>query len=345
MIHITADRLRDIVSQVFVAAGVPSESAREAADSLVESNLVGHDSHGVLRVGAYVHMVEQGRMDPHGKVTVVHESAGTALLDGGRVFGQLAARQAMALAIAKAQERDIAMVAVRGCGHTGRMGEFVVQAAQAGCIGMVLGSGSKPGGTTAPYLGISPVFNTNPIAWGFPATKYPPVFIDFATSACAFGKIEAALDKGVPIPEGWLLDRDGNPTTDPKDYRDGGVLLPFGDHKGYGLCFLVEALCGGLTGSSCAPLPDYAAGAWSLVMSAVRIEAFQPLDRFCHMVDGLIEATKAARKAPGVKEILVPGELEWRTRAQRLEQGLDLPEATWERIVEAGRRHGLRISL
>ena len=342
MINIAHMRLRDIVTDIFVAASVPVESARIVADSLVESNLVGHDSHGVLRVGSYVQMVDEGRMDPSGEILTVRESASTALLDGGNGFGQIISHRAMALALAKARDHDQGLVAVRHCGHTGRMGEFVAQAAQEGYVAMVLGAGSKPGGTTAPYLGTSPVFNTNPIAWGVPANTYPAVFIDYATSACAYGKIAAALDKGTAIPEGWILDAEGNPSTDPHDYRRGGVLLPFGGHKGYGLAFLVEALCGGLTGSSCAPLPDYTAD-WSLVMHVVRIGAFQPLEGFKKRVDGLIEAAKAARKAPGVTEILVPGEMEWKTRAQRVQTGLDLPDATWERIVESGAKHGLTV--
>lgn len=344
MIHIAADRLCTTVQDVFEGAGAPRSVAQQVARSLVESNLMGHDSHGVLRISYYVRGLMNGRTNPHAKVTVVHESAITALLDGGGIFGQVGLHQAMERAMDKAQHHDIGLVAIYNTHHTGRMGEYVVQAAKAGFMGMVFCRGPVRGGLVAPYLGTSRALNTNPIAWGVPAAKHPPVFLDFATSVSAQGKIEAAIDKGAPIPEGWLLDAQGNPTTDPHEQRSGGALLPFGAHKGYGLSVLIELVAGGLTGTSCSLLPDFASGYATLVL-ALKIAAFQPLEQFCQMVDEFIEAIKAGRKAPGVEEILVPGEPEWRTRELRLRDGLDLPDATWERIVEAGARCGVEVTL
>lgn len=340
--HLTADRLQAIVGDIFMAADTPAEAAAEVARSLVESNLMGHDSHGVLRVGAYLDAIARGELVPSGQLTVVRESASTALLDGGHGYGQVIARQAMERAIAKARAHDVGWVAIRNCGHTGRLGAYAVQAAEAGLIGMVFGSGCAKGGLVAPYLGTSRVLNTNPLAWGLPAGQHPPVFLDYATSMCAQGKIQAAVDKGVRVSEGWLLDAAGQPSTDPNDLARGGALLPFGLHKGYCLGFLIELLTGGLAGTSCAILPDYTRD-YPTVMLALNIEAFQPLETFRQMVDDLVAATKAARKAPGVEEILVPGEPEWHTRAQRLAHGLDLPEATWQRLVAAATRLGLRI--
>jgi LDH2 family malate/lactate/ureidoglycolate dehydrogenase len=344
MIRISAERLARVVSGVFAAAGVPEGDAVQVAESLVENNLVGHDSHGVLRVGSYLQALEQGRLDPHGKTRILRETATTAVLDGGRNWGVLVARAAMDLAMAKASQHDLGLVATRNTAHTGRLGEYVVRAARQGYMAMVIGTGSRPGGTVAPFGAASPVFNTNPLSWGVPANRFPAVFVDFATSAAAWGKIQSALDKGSPIPLGWLLDADGRPTTDPEDQRRGGVQLPFGDHKGSGLAFMVEILCGGLSGVSCAPLGDYT-GEFVLVMGAVNIAAFQPLDRFRAQVDGLVDAVKGARKAPGVEEILAPGEIEWRTREQRLRDGIEVPEAAWERIVDAGRRYGWPVTL
>lgn len=344
MIRISAERLTQVVSGVFAAAGVPEVDAAQVAESLVENNLVGHDSHGVLRVGSYVEALEQGRLDPHGQTRTLRESATTALLDGGRNWGVLVARAAMDLAMRKAREHDLGVVAIRNTAHTGRLGEYVVQAARQGFVAMVIGSGSRPGGTVAPFGAASPVFNTNPLSWGVPANRFPAVFVDFATSAAAWGKIQSALDKGAPIPLGWLLDAQGEPTTDPADQRRGGVQLPFGAHKGSGLAFMVEILCGGLTGVSCAALDDYA-GEFVLVMGALNIAAFQPVERFRAQVDGLVAAVKSARKAPGVAEILVPGEMEWRTREQRLREGIEVPEAAWERIVAAGQRHGYTVTI
>ncbi|HHX45241.1 MAG TPA: Ldh family oxidoreductase [Chloroflexi bacterium] len=344
MIEIAPERLRDAVRDVFVAAGTPEDGACQVATSLVENNLMGHDSHGVLRVGWYVDAILTGRVNPKAAIRIERESATTALVDGGSNFGQLVARQAMDIAISKAREHDLGLVATHHCGHTGRMGEYSVQAAEQGFVGMVFGSGSAPGGIVAPYLGTGRLLNTNPTSWAVPAATHPPVFLDFATSVVAQGKIQAAIDKGVSIPEDWLLNAEGKPTTDPNDQRNGGVLLPFGRHKGYCLSFLIEILCGGLSGAVCGPLaaycPDYAT-----LFLAINIEAFQPLDEFRQMVDDMVAAAKAVRKAEGVDEILVPGEPEWRTREQRLRDGLQLPDATWERIVESGAKCGLTVTL
>lgn len=343
MIQIAAERLRDVVRDVFVAAGTPADAACQVASSLVENNLMGHDSHGVLRVGWYVDCILTGRVNPTAPITIERESATTALVDGGNNFGQLVARQGMDIAISKAKAHDIGLVATHHCGHTGRMGEYSVQAAERGCIGMVFGSGSAKGGIVAPYLGTGRFLNTNPTSWAVPAAKHPPVFLDFATSVVAQGKVQAAIDKGVSIPDDWLLDAEGRPTTDPNDQRNGGVLLPFGKHKGYCMSFLVEILCGGLSGALCGSLPAYCPDYATLFM-AINIEAFQPLDEFRQMVDDMVEAAKKVRKAEGVEEILVPGEPEWYTREQRLREGLQLPDATWERIVESGAKCGLTVT-
>jgi len=327
------------VRAVFVAAGVSEERAAIVANSLVESNLVGHDSHGVLRVGSYVEMIERHSVDPFAEPEIVRSSATTAVVDGHNGLGIVVARQAMGMAMEKAAMHDVGLVVVEHLGHTGRMGEYAVQAAREGFVSLVMGGGPKPGGNVAPYGGTSPVFNTNPLAWGLPASRYPAVFLDLATSVAAWGKIQSAIDKDEPIPEGWLLDAEGHPTTDPRDVR-GGTLLPFGGYKGSGLAFVVEALCGGLSSVSCAPLADYAGG-HVLLMWTARVEAFQPLEAFRARIDGLVRAVKDARRAEGVEEILAPGELEWRTREQRLRDGLDIPPAAWDRIVAAGLRHGV----
>jgi len=338
-LHIQAQQLEDYVRAVFVAAGVSEERAAIVANSLVESNLVGHDSHGVLRVGSYVEMIERRSVDPFAEPEIVRSSATTAVVDGHNGLGIVVARQAMGMAMEKAAMHDVGLVVVEHLGHTGRMGEYAVQAAREGFVSLVMGGGPKPGGNVAPYGGTSPVFNTNPLAWGLPASRYPAVFLDLATSVAAWGKIQSAIDKDEPIPEGWLLDAEGHPTTDPRDVR-GGTLLPFGGYKGSGLAFVVEALCGGLSSVSCAPLADYAGG-HVLLMWTARVEAFQPLEAFRARIDGLVRAVKDARRAEGVEEILAPGELEWRTREQRLRDGLDIPPAAWDRIVAAGLRHGV----
>jgi LDH2 family malate/lactate/ureidoglycolate dehydrogenase len=343
MVHISDGRLRAVVTEIFEAAGAPGAVAEQVAASLVLASLVGHDTHGARAITGYIEALENGIIDPHGEIAVVRESATTALLDGGRNFGIIVMHQALDIAMSKARAHDLGMVTVRNSSHTGRMGEYVVRAAENGFMGLVFGTGAQPGGTVAPHLGASPRLNSNPIAWGVPAAEHPPVFIDYATSACAVAKLMLAADKGMPIPEGWLIGPDGKPSTDPLDWQRGGALLPFGGHKGYGLMFLIELLSGGLSGMSCAPLPDYQP-AFSAVVMAVNISAFQPLEEFKQRADRLVAATKEARKAEGVQEILVPGEPEWQTLARRRREGLDIGDAIWQRIVDAGARHGITVT-
>jgi LDH2 family malate/lactate/ureidoglycolate dehydrogenase len=343
MIHITDVRLRQVAVELLTAAGAPDASARQVAESLVLANLVGHDSHGVRALPGYIAELEKGSLHPRGEIRIVRESKTTAVIDGGLNMGIVTMHRANDLAMEKARAHDLGMVVVRNSAHTGRMGEYVARAADQGFMGLVFGTGAQPGGTVAPYLGTSPRFNSNPIAWGVPAGRHRPVFFDFATSATAVAKLMQAKDKGQRIPEGWLVGPDGNPSTDPADWQRGGALLPFGGHKGYGFLFMIELLSGGLSGMSCAPLPDYEPN-FSAVVVAVNIDAFQPLADFKDKADRLVEATKQARRSPGTEEIFVPGELEWRTLEKRSREGFDLPEYTWQAIVEAGARHGIVVT-
>ena len=172
MVHISAQVLQDHVQSVFIATGVSEDRALIVASSLVESDLVGHDSHGVLRVGSYIEAIERGSVDPCADMEVVRSSATTAVIDGHRGLGVVVGRQAMSLAMAKADAHDIGMVAVRNTGHTGRMGEYAVQAASQGYVSSVMAAGPRRGGMVAPYGATSPVFNTNPMSWGLPANCY-----------------------------------------------------------------------------------------------------------------------------------------------------------------------------
>jgi uncharacterized oxidoreductase len=332
MVVLSASELRRRVGALFCALDVPEGVAARVADSLVESNLVGHDSHGIIRVPSYVRAIREGRLKPRGEIRVVRESASTALLDCGRAFGQVAAKQGMETAMAKARQHDIAIVALQRCQHIGRLGEYVVMAAEQGFVGLVLCNGSSPGGTVVPFGGIGRAIGTDPIAWGIPSAG-KPVFADFATSAAAHGKVQVAMDEGHDVPEGWLLDKDGRPTRNPRDLFEGGMMLPFGGHKGYALGVVVELLGGGLSGSGVSLQPGYQ---WSqgTVLIAINVEAFQPLDEFRQMVADFAAKIKLTPRAVGCKEILMPGEPEWQCKAKRERFGIPVPEKTWDRLVE-----------
>jgi uncharacterized oxidoreductase len=337
---VSAPDLRRRVGDVFEGAGVPAPIAERVACSLVEANLTGHDSHGVIRVPAYVRAVQSGRVQPEGEIAVVQERPTTAMLDCGFNFGQVGAERGMHLAVRKARQNDLAMVVLRRCNHIGRLGEYVVMAAQEGMMGMVFCNGTASGGIVAPHGGIGRALGSNPIAWGVPGPDGRAIFMDYATSVCAQGKIQVAADKGQVLPEGWLLDKDGQPTRDPHDQFEGGVMLPFGGHKGYALSVLIELLAGGLSGAGPALLPGYER-MQGVVLMAVNIEVFEPVPAFQQMSAEFAGALKRVPCAPDCEEVLLPGEPEWRSREVREREGIPLPKKTWARIGETARELGL----
>jgi LDH2 family malate/lactate/ureidoglycolate dehydrogenase len=342
MMNIAAAELRQFVYEIFCAAQAPATVAQRIADSLVESNLVGHDSHGVLRVPEYVERIQAGALQLHGEVKILRETPATALVDCGWNLGQVAIPQGMELAMAKARTNGIGIVVLGNCDHTGRVGEYVVTAAQHDMIGQLICNGSSPGGIVAPYGGARRALGANPMAWALPVADRPPIFFDFATSAVAHGKLQVAADKGELVPEGWIIDKQGRPTRNPQDQFDDGAILPFGGHKGYALSVMIELLGGGLSGVGFPLLPGYR---WNqgTVLIATAIGAFQPVAEFKAQAAAFVIQLKATPRAPGVDEILLPGELEWRTRGQREREGIPLPEVTWTRICEAAASVGISL--
>ncbi len=342
MITLPAFEIKQYVDAILQAAGCPPFVAQRVADALIESNLVGHDSHGLMRVPFYVDSIRAGTLNPHGEITVVRETPGTTLLDCGWNFGQVAAVEGMQRAIDKARTNGIAVTVLRHCDHTGRIGEYVVMAAMQGMVGQCFCNGSIPGGLVAPYGGMQRALGANPLAWGIPGGDDQPIFLDFATAAVAHGKIEVAADKGELLGEGLILDKFGRPTRDPRDELDGGVILPFGGHKGYALGVLIELIGGGLSGVGFPLVPGYRWDQGTLLV-AIDIEAFQPLEHFKEMVAEFKAQLKQVARAPGVEEILLPGELEWKTKAKREREGIPIPETTWERIRETAHSLGVAV--
>jgi LDH2 family malate/lactate/ureidoglycolate dehydrogenase len=336
----TAEELRKLGRRLLEAAGVPGPTAALVSDSLVESNLMGHDSHGIIRLLEYLDSIAAGRISPRAEVEVVKETPTTALLDAHWAFGQVAAARAMAIAIEKARVHHVAVVGMAHSSHIGRLGEYALMAAEQGLIGAVMCNAS-PNGGAAPYGGMARMLGTNPLAYAIPTGGPWPFLMDFATTTCAEGKVRVARAKGVPLPPGCILDKEGRPSTNPDDFYAGGVLLPMGGHKGYGLSLLMDLLGGALTGHGCTCLPEYVAGNGVLMM-AIDIEAFSPLAQFEDTAGRLFAAIKASRPAPGVEEILIPGEPEFRTKERRLREGIPVPERTWCDLQRAAQRLGLQ---
>lgn len=333
--------LTKLASELFQAAGAPPPVADLVAASLVESNLVGHDSHGVVRVLQYLTSIDNGQLAPSAQPTIVQETAVMALIDGHGGFGQVAAHLGMETAIAKARQHGLAAVGLVDCGHVGRMGEWVQMAADAGLIGLAFCNGGGGRGIVAPFGGTERILGTNPIAAAVPLASRPPLVLDFATSAVAEGKVRVARNSGKQIPEGWILDKSGNPSTHPADLYDGGVILPAAGHKGFGLSLLVELLGGLLTGAGVPALGM--APRNGVLFIVLNIETFRPFADFTADGDALAAAVKGVKPAAGFTEVLLPGEPEVRTAAQRRQQGIVLDDTTWQQLIDAAESRGVAV--
>jgi len=352
MVVFPADQWRRIGRALFEAAGASKANAERVTEAIVDSSLVGHDSHGVIRIVQYIQAIEQGHLDPAAKPEIVKETESTSFVDGKWTFGQVSAEIAMRKAMAQAREHGIAISGLTRAYHIGRLGEYSEMAYSEGMIGMVLagGFGGVGGSSTtgvAPFGGARAAFGTNPISFGIPAGDKPGVLIDFATSTVAGGKISLARAKGVPLPEGCILDKEGKPTTNAEDFYDGGMLLTFGAHKGYGLAVVSELLGQMLTGSEQCREEPLGGGVYTKsgsIFVAIDPTIFRPFADFAASADNFIGKLKDVPPAPGFKEVLVPGEPEHRTRAQRLSEGVSLPESSWQTLQQQAVKYGVELA-
>lgn len=336
-------RLRHLVAAIFSYAGCAPPEDACIADRLVESNLVGHDSHGVIRVADYIRWLERGMVRANQQAQVVKQTASMVTLDGQRGFGQSIGAQAIARGIEMAQATGMASVALRNCGHLGRIGDWPEQAAAAGLVSLHFVNTSGFGLLVAPFGGIDRRLSANPIAAGVPRTGAAPIILDMSTCAIAEGKIKVARNRGAATPAGCIIDADGAPTSDPQRFyaEPPGAILPFGGHKGFGLGIITDVLAGALTGGGCSSPANndfLSNGLWSLLIDPGAIGERADFDR---EVDQFVAFVKSSRKIPGVDEILMPGEIEQRTRAQRLAHGIEIEQATWQALLETARHVGV----
>lgn len=337
------EQLQALVGAVFRAAGCSADESGRIAAHLVEANLVGHDSHGVIRVAPYVQWLRAGKVLAGRTIDVVFENDVIAVVDGRFGFGQTVGEQAMRLAVEKSARHGAAVVALRNAGHLGRIGDWPLMAADAGRLSLHFVNTTGAGILVAPYGGINRRLSANPIAAGVPVRGRPPMILDMSACTVAEGKIRVAFNKGVPVPENCIIDAAGRPTTDPRVfYADPpGAILSIAGHKGYGLAVICEVLAGALTGGGCSN-PAHADrvvnGMLSIVLDPTR---FQDDSAFAAEIDRFVAWVKSsARTEPG-GDILMPGEIEERTKARRLRDGIEIDETTWSQLRETARAVGL----
>ena len=334
-----ADELRRFAASVIEAAGTPLDLAQVVGDSLVDANLAGHDSHGVLRLTGYVRAVRTGDVLPDARACVSHRDRATARVDGGWGWGQTGMHLAAETAIGLAREHGLGGVVVNRSYHIGRAAPYVEAVAQAGMVGIAM---SNAGPAVAPFGGRQRTLGTNPFAWSMPRGEgKEPLTFDIATAGIAEGKLLVAQSKGVHVAPGLLVDRDGLPTEDPDDFYAGGAILPFGGHKGNGISMLAQMLGRGLAGMDTSGF-DGPRGANGPLILAIDVAPFVDLDVFRSEIEAQSERIAGSAPSAGVDAVLLPGDVELASRAERGANGIPIPETTWGQLLELAEDLGVR---
>jgi LDH2 family malate/lactate/ureidoglycolate dehydrogenase len=341
---VQSDQLREFATQVFMKHGLPRDEAYIVADHLVEADLRGVYSHGVIRIEPYTARFKAGAMNPRPNMQIVRETPGTALLDGDDGTGQIVGVRAMEIAIKKAMEVGVGYVGVRHSNHFGTCAYYAQMAAANDMIGIA----ATPGGTNimAPWGGITPLLGNNPFAVAIPAGKEHPIVLDMAQSVVARGKIAHAVKTGSPIPPTWALNRFGEPTTDAKEGY-AGLVQPVGGYKGYGMSFVIMALGsilnGGCFGTGMPVFDDGIKPNLNVghICQAIDIRVFMDPAEFKGKMDEAIRDMHGAELARGVERIYVPGEMEWLKREERIKSGVPIAAGVWKDLEAASRETGV----
>ncbi|MYF92363.1 MAG: Ldh family oxidoreductase [Gemmatimonadetes bacterium] len=339
-----ADALERFAAGVFEAHGTPAQEAQTVAHLLVQADLMGLPSHGVLRVSQYVEDIRRGAIVPGASVLVRGAAAATVLVDGQWNFGQIGAQRATELAIERAQRFGVGSVSLRRCRHVGRLGAYVEQAAQAGCVALGTCSTSGEGHWVAPFGGREGRLGTNPIAFAAP-TLNRPVVMDFSTAALPEGRVRLYRDTGQALPAGILVDRTGAPSTDPADLYESGAILPFGGdqgYKGFGLGFMAQIFsC--LLGEPTWREEGLESNANTMWLLAVDAAAWGDAERFRAELDSMIAYVCSSAPARGSNGVLVPGERESAAEARYRREGIPVEEGVWIQLVQVAQEAGVEV--
>ena len=339
---VKAAPLEACVARFFTGHGVPQADARLVANALVQADLWGHQSHGVLRTSWYVERLRHGVMSPVTAIDVVSDRRCVAVIDGKEGVGQVIAERAMRMAIAKAKEFGVGTVAVRNSNHFGTLMYYTRLATLEGCIAFMTSNGGK---AMAPWGGAkNKIVGTNPWSIAAPGGACPPLMLDMANTGVARGKIYLARQRHEKIPFGWALDAEGAPTDDPAA-AIGGIILPMAGHKGYAIATLMDVLAGVLPGSaflSAVNGPyhyDKRSGCGHFI-TVYNIEDFIDPATFDRRIEAFIEEIKSQPLAQGFSEIFLPGEMEARAHQRQMEEGIALPGDTWDELLKLARETG-----
>jgi L-2-hydroxycarboxylate dehydrogenase (NAD+) len=349
------EALREFSTRVFLHFGVPRDDAAQAADVLASADLRGIDSHGVARLHSYFGLLNEGMINPKPRISTVRSTLSTATVDGDNGLGLVVGPRANRMVMDMAEKVGSGWISVCNTNHFGIAGYYVLQALERDLIGWAMTNTTK---LVAPLWGAERMLGTNPIAIGFPGKDEPPIVIDMATCAAAYGKIEMARRRGEPIPVGWAIDSQGSVTTNPDDAVNGGALSPLGSdrerggHKGYALAMMVDMLCAVLSGANWGPfappfalrqeIPKRSVGKGiGHFFGAMRIDGFMDMDSFKRQVDDYIRVFRATKPAPGTSGPLIPGDPEREAEKLRREKGVPLIMPIIEDLREISRKTGI----
>jgi LDH2 family malate/lactate/ureidoglycolate dehydrogenase len=342
-------KLRRFVCTGFEKLGVSRDDAEIAANVLVQADLRGVDTHGVIRFNPhawYVKWLTEGSMTARPKLRIITENASTALVDGDCGMGMVIGCRAMEMAIEKARSSGVAMVGVRNSRHYGMSAYYAMMALPHDMIGIAMTNASRQ---VVPTFGRAAKYGTNPMCFAVPADKQLPFVLDMATTTAAAGKLEVAARLGKSIPGGWALDENAASTTDPRVAQKARRLLPLGgtrengSHKGYGLAILVEILCGVLTGTITALNANQ--DPRGHFFAAVRVDAFRPAAEFKRDMDRLIIELKSTPPAEGQERVYVAGEIEFETAQERAEHGIPLHGSVLKGLRQVAEQVGVAYDL
>ena len=333
------EQLRAAATAVLRAAGADEANAAIVVDHLVDANLTGHDSHGVILIPDYVQAIRQGQIVSTARPEVVRQTSAMTLIDARRSFGQVSAVFATDAVVAKAREHGVAVAGTIRGNHIGRLGYYPTRAAAQG-VALLVTRGSL-GGSVVPYGGRAGVLGTDPIAFGFPVEGEDPFVLDFATTVIAAGKVRFARDKHEPVPPNTLLDKAGRPTTDPNALFQGGALLPFGGHKGYALSLMTVLLSSVLIRDDADDADDSGGDVGKAFFCAIDTRVFgggAPA-----AAAGVLRRVRAVPPAEGFEHVLIPGEPELRTAERRRAEGVPVAEDTWRGIAAVAADLGVSV--
>lgn len=319
------DEALDLVARILVKAGLPTDIGQCVAEHLVDAELCGVESHGIVRVIQYVEQLKSGYLLPKARPVVSHGETGPPFIDGSGGIGIPAMHLAMDQLCDMAGSSGMAVLPIRNVGHTGRIGAFAETAAMRGMLVIIIGGGGRQTWRqAAPYGGRKAILPTNPYCMAIPGGARGPVVIDFATSMIAGGWLHSARAAGALVPAGAIIDADGNPSRDPKAYFKGGAILPKGGPMGYGLAVMAEMICEAMLG------PAATESNWLTL--AIDTSRYRDRSVMTQAAEEVLSELRACPPAPGFEQVLVPGERERDARHDNLARGLLLPEKTLEDI-------------